>query len=52
MLQEERAGQVVVVVLVVDDLGRGRTQVGRPAGIGMRKGSVFGRKLLHRFNFL
>ena len=42
VLQEERAGQVVVVVLVVDDLGRGRAQVGHPAGIGMRKSSVFG----------
>ena len=42
VLQEERAGQVVVVVLVVDDLGRGRTQVGHPAGRGTRNVTVFG----------
>ena len=31
VLQEQRAGQVVMVVLVVDDLGRGRTEVGHSA---------------------
>ena len=43
MLQEQRAGKVVMVVLVVDDLGRGRAEIGDSAEREIRKRSVFGR---------
>ena len=40
VLQEQRAGQVVMVVRVVHDLGRGRAEVGDPAA--EKESSVFG----------
>ena len=42
MLQEQGAGQVVMVVLVVDDLGWRRAEVGDPAEREIRK-TLFGR---------